>query len=134
MYVIGRNDYGQLFTGNTTRAYYATEVEKEKDILTMALTEGQTGLMVDAEGNVYTVGYNGQGQLGNGTYESLTSKICISNTKVVVNPNIINYKNIGENNQKVECKTTIGFNLIRDEVEGSTYEFSTLDSEVATVA
>ncbi len=48
--------------------------------------------MVDAEGNVYTVGYNGQGQLGNGTYESLTSKICISNTKVVVNPNIINYK------------------------------------------
>ncbi len=100
----------------------------------MALTEGQTGLMVDAEGNVYTVGYNGQGQLGNGTYESLTSKICISNTKVVVNPNIINYKNIGENNQKVECKTTIGFNLIRDEVEGSTYEFSTLDSEVATVA
>ncbi|MEF2932606.1 MAG: hypothetical protein U0O43_07040, partial [Clostridia bacterium] len=121
MYVIGRNDYGQLFTGNTTRAYYATEVEKEKDILTMALTEGQTGLMVDAEGNVYTVGYNGQGQLGNGTYESLTSKICISNTKVVVNPNIINYKNIGENNQKVECKTTIGFNLIRDEVEGSTY-------------
>jgi len=33
MYVIGRNDYGQLFTGNTTRAYYATEVEKEKDIL-----------------------------------------------------------------------------------------------------
>ena len=95
MYVIGRNDYGQLFTGNTTRAYYATEVEKEKDILTMALTEGQTGLMVDAEGNVYTVGYNGQGQLGNGTYESLTSKICISNTKVVVNPNIINYKNIG---------------------------------------
>ena len=85
MYVIGENDYGQLFTGNTTRAYYATEVEKEKDILTMALTEGQTGLMVDAEGNVYTVGYNGQGQLGNGTYESLTSKICISNTKVVVN-------------------------------------------------
>ena len=36
----------------------------------MALTEGQTGLMVDAEGNVYTVGYNGQGQLGNGTTEN----------------------------------------------------------------
>ena len=134
MYVIGRNDYGQLFTGNTTRAYYATEVEKEKDILTMALTEGQTGLMVDAEGNVYTVGYNGQGQLGNGTYESLTSKICISNTKVVVNPNIINYKNIGENNQKVECKTTIGFNLLKENIEGSTYEYKTLDQEVATVA
>ncbi len=30
MYVIGRNDYGQLFTGNTTRAYYATEVEKKR--------------------------------------------------------------------------------------------------------
>ena len=134
MYVIGENSNGQLFTQNTTTQPYAKEVETDKDILTMALTENSTGLIVDEEGNVYTVGYNGQGQLGNGTYESLTSKICISNTKVVVNPNIINYKNIGENNQKVECKTTIGFNLIRDEVEGSTYEFSTLDSEVATVA
>ncbi len=51
------------------------EVETDKDILTMALTENSTGLIVDEEGNVYTVGYNGQGQLGNGTYESLTSKI-----------------------------------------------------------
>ncbi len=83
MYVIGRNDYGQLFTGNTTRAYYATEVEKkEKDILTMALTEGQTGLIiVDTKGNVYTVGYNGQGQIGNGTYENTTEKVFISQVK-----------------------------------------------------
>ena len=57
-----------------------------------------------------------------------------SNLKIKVNPNIISYKNIGENNQKIECETQIGFNLLRDEVEGSTYEFSTLDSEVATVA
>ena len=134
MYVIGRNDYGQLFTKDTTKQYYAKEVEKDKDILTMALTGYQTGLIVDEEGNVYTVGYNGQGQLGNGTYENLTSKICISNLKIKVNPNIISYKNIGENNQKIECETQIGFNLLRDEVEGSTYEFSTLDSEVATVA
>ena len=81
MYVIGRNDYGQLFTKDTTKQYYAKEVEKDKDILTMALTGYQTGLIVDEEGNVYTVGYNGQGQLGNGTYENLTSKICISNLK-----------------------------------------------------
>ncbi len=100
MYVIGENSNGQLFTQNTTTQPYAKEVETDKDILTMALTENSTGLIVDEEGNVYTVGYNGQGQLGNGTYENLTSKICISNTKVVVNPNIINYKNIGENNQK----------------------------------
>ena len=127
MYVIGENSNGQLFTQNTTTQPYAKEVETDKDILTMALTENSTGLIVDEEGNVYTVGYNGQGQLGNGTYESLTSKICISNTKVVVNPNIINYKNIGENNQKVECKTTIGFNLLKENIEGSTYEYKTLD-------
>ncbi len=87
MYVIGRNDYGQLFTGNTTRAYYATEVEKkEKDILTMALTEGQTGLIVDTKGNVYTVGYNGQGQIGNGTYENTTEKVFISQVKLNTTP------------------------------------------------
>ena len=134
MYVIGYNNYGQLFTQNTTTQPYAKEVEKNLDILEIAPTQYSTALIVDGEGNVYTVGYNGQGQLGNGTYESLTSKICISNTKVVVNPNIINYKNIGENNQKVECKTTIGFNLLKENIEGSTYEYKTLDQEVATVA
>ena len=31
MYVIGRNDYGQLFTQNTTKQSYAKEVEKDKE-------------------------------------------------------------------------------------------------------
>jgi len=133
MYVIGRNDYGQLFTGNTTRAYYATEVEKEKDILTMALTEGQTGLMVDAEGNVYTVGYNGQGQLGNGTYESLTSKICISKVKLNTTPKVINYKKAGDTGEKIEYTVTAGFNLLYEEVEKGECEYKTQDDQIATV-
>jgi len=133
MYVIGRNDYGQLFTGNTTRAYYATEVEKEKDILTMALTEGQTGLMVDAEGNVYTVGYNGQGQLGNGTYESLTSKICISQVKLNTTPKVINYKKAGDTGEKIEYTVTAGFNLLYEEVEKGECEYKTQDDQIATV-
>ena len=52
MYVIGENSNGQLFTQNTTTQPYAKEVETDKDILTMALTENSTGLIVDEEGNV----------------------------------------------------------------------------------
>ncbi len=41
---------------------------------------------------------------------------------------------MGENSEKkILAKTTIGFNLIKENIEGSTYEFKTLDSEVATV-
>ena len=133
MYVIGRNDYGQLFTGNTTRAYYATEVEKEKDILTMALTEGQTGLMVDAEGNVYTVGYNGQGQIGNGTYENTTEKVFISQVKLNTTPKVINYKKAGDTGEKIEYTVTAGFNLLYEEVEKGECEYKTQDDQIATV-
>ena len=133
MYVIGRNDYGQLFTGNTTRAYYATEVEKEKDILTMALTEGQTGLMVDAEGNVYTVGYNGQGQIGNGTYENTTEKVFISQIKLNTTPKVINYKKAGDTGEKIEYTVTAGFNLLYEEVEKGECEYKTQDDQIATV-
>ena len=83
--------------------------------------------------SVYTVGYDGQGQLGNGIYENTKNKICISNIQVKVTSQIINYQNVGENSEKILAKTTIGFNLIKENIEGSTYEFKTLDSEVATV-
>ena len=133
MYVIGRNDYGQLFTGNTTRAYYATEVEKEKDILTMALTEGQTGLIVDTKGNVYTVGYNGQGQIGNGTYENTTEKVFISQVKLNTTPKVINYKKAGDTGEKIEYTVTAGFNLLYEEVEKGECEYKTQDDQIATV-
>ena len=140
MYVIGDNNYGQLFTKDTNGKTYATPVETDKDILTMAVTTHkessecyQTGAIVDQDGMVYTVGYNGYGEMGNGTTQHLTTPWCISKLKIKVNPRTINYKNIGENSEKISYKMTMGFNLIKDNIEGGTYKFSTLDNNIATV-
>ena len=39
MYVMGNNNYGQLFTQDTTTRGYATPVETDKDILTATITK-----------------------------------------------------------------------------------------------
>ena len=136
MYAVGRNNYGQLFTKDTSTKYKVVEVEKDKDIIagTMTLSNTtQTGAIVDQDGMVYTVGLNDYGQMGNGTIESLITPWCISKLKIKVNPKIINYKNIGENSEKITYEMTMGFNLIKDTIEGGTYKFSSLDKNVATV-
>ena len=133
---MGKNGYGQLFTQDGTNRLYATEVETDKDILTMALTANltnQTGAIVDQEGMVYTVGYNGTGEMGNGTVQSLATPWCISQAKLEVTPKIINYKNIGEDTQTITKNISVGFNLLKDNVEGKTFTFTSMDESVATV-
>ena len=99
----------------------------------MALTEGQTGLIVDTKGNVYTVGYNGQGQIGNGTYENTTEKVFISQVKLNTTPKVINYKKAGDTGEKIEYTVTAGFNLLYEEVEKGECEYKTQDDQIATV-
>ncbi len=133
------NNYGALFTKDTSYKTYATPVETDKDILTMALTRNydgyNTGAIVDQDGKVYTVGYNANGEMGNETTQNLTTPWCISKLKIETNTNIINYKNIGDNSEKkITYKMTMGFNLIKDSIEGGTYKFSTIDEKIATVS
>ena len=60
LYVAGRNDFGALFTKDTNYKVWATPVETDKDILTMAETRNyesyNTGAIADQDGMVYTVG------------------------------------------------------------------------------
>ena len=88
MYVSGYNPYGELFTKDTTNRKYATPVETDKDILTASTTKNvniQTGAIADINGNVYTVGYNGHGQIGNGTTESSINKNMYKPSKTTSN-------------------------------------------------
>ena len=136
MYVMGKNGYGQLFTQDVTNRLYATEVETDKDILTMALTTNlanQTGTIVDQNGMVYTVGHNGAGEMGNGTIQTLTAPWCISNLKIEAKPDIINYKNIGEDTETITKSIVMEFNLLTDNVEGTNFSFTSMDETVATV-
>ncbi len=49
MYVIGRNDYGQ-YSQETQQEILCNRSRKRKRYTNNGIKEGQTGLMVDAEG------------------------------------------------------------------------------------
>ena len=135
MYVSGYNPYGQLFTKDTTNRKYATPVETDKDILTASTTKNYnnpTGAIADQDGMVYTVGYNGYGQMGNGTVQNLITPWCISKKKINIEKNIINFQKEGEQ-EKAAFNTTVEFNLIRDDVPNCKYSFKSLDKNVATI-
>ena len=135
MYTMGMNSYGVLFRGSdtTTKLYYASKVEASMNIVAVTATRNSsTGVIVDEDGMVYTVGLNSSGQLGNGTTENLTSKICISNEKINLSKNIINFQTEGETEQ-IEYTTTVAFNLLHDDVQGTNCTFTSLDETVATV-
>ena len=59
----------------------------------------QTGAIADQDGMVYTVGYNGNGEMGNGTIENLITPWCISKKKINVEENIINLEEKGNTKQ-----------------------------------
>ena len=133
VYTFGQNNNGVLFTGNTTMSYWATQVQTGMNVVAMGATRnGSTGTIVDQDGMVYTVGLNSSGQLGNGTIENLTGKICISKEKITPAKKIINFENSGDTEQ-ITYTTSVGFNLLHNELQGTECTFTTLDETVATV-
>jgi len=77
-------------------------------------------------------GYNANGEMGNGTVESLITPWCISKKKINVEKNIINFKVAGEQDQ-IKYNSSVEFNLIRETVPGDTCTFTSMDEKVATV-
>ena len=138
LYVGGMNNYGALFTKDTSYKTYATPVETDKDILTMALTRNydgyNTGAIVDADGMVYTAGYNAEGEIGDGTKQNTTTPTCISKVKLQATPSVINYQKAGDTGSKITCKTTAGFNLLYDKLEQTSCKFTSSNENVATVS
>ncbi len=123
---------------DTSYKTYATPVETDKDILTMALTRNydgyNTGAIVDADGMVYTAGYNAEGEIGDGTKQNTTTPTCISKVKLQATPSVINYQKAGDTGSKITCKTTAGFNLLYDKLEQTSCKFTSSNENVATVS
>ena len=68
---LGYNEYGQLGNGTTNSSSAAQDVKNATDIVQVAGSQnGQFGVFVKKDGTVWTVGYNGYGQLGNGTADN----------------------------------------------------------------
>ena len=96
LYVTGYASCAQNFTQSTSTRKYLYKTQENKKIIAMALTRStgkQTGIIVDDKGYIFTVGYNGNGEIGNGTVENRTKEWELTGLKVNVDQNnIINLK------------------------------------------
>ena len=101
VYSWGWNRYGELGDGtdgynvNSTSPICISDISSNilngKKIISIS-AGGNSSVAVDIEGKVYTWGFNGLGQLGNGTTDDSNVPICISE----IEGNILNEKNIIE--------------------------------------
>ena len=133
MYTMGANNYGNLFSSNTSKYYYAMLYQSDKNIQAMALTrDGNTGAICNEDGVVYTVGLNTCGQLGNGTVETLYTPISISDKKINVEKNIINFEE-PEEKETIKYTTNMRFNLLQNEIVGTDCIYTSQDTSIATV-
>lgn len=67
-YAWGSNRFGQVGDGTTTRRRYPVRVQTPAGVTFTAVTSGwHHTLAVGSDGNAYAWGYNGYGQLGDGT-------------------------------------------------------------------
>ena len=136
IYVAGYNNYGQLFIGNNKNTNVLTRVQEDKNVITQASTKNisyQTSAIVDDLGIVYTVGYNGHGEMGDGTTTSTLDPTSISNESIVVNKRrvILNLEN--NTTDKIDANTNLGFNLLFDNVDGEIVKYKSQDESIATI-
>jgi alpha-tubulin suppressor-like RCC1 family protein len=74
----GDNGYGQLGDGTTTQRLVPTAVSTITDITAVAASAFSHSVAVTSDGVVWTFGYNGTGQLGDGTTAYSTTPLAIS--------------------------------------------------------
>ena len=135
IYVVGENAYAQLLQGNTntvTRFKKIKDSENIEKIVTTKGTGGQTTAYTDNIGRIYTIGYAGLGQLGDGSTESSKQyqPYSISDYRFTTEENTENLKT-GET-KYINPKFEYGMNLITKEFTlNLTYE--SLDTDVVTV-
>ena len=70
---VGNNKYGHLIQGNSSTVKRLTKVNIDCEVKNIAITKHatlQTTAYVDEIGRIFTVGYSGNGELGNGTTEN----------------------------------------------------------------
>lgn len=120
LYVTGYASCAQNFTQSTSTRKYLYKTQENKKIIAMALTRStgkQTGIIVDDKGYIYTVGYNGNGEIGNGTVENRTKEWELTGLKVNVDQNnIINLKNAGDTS-KIKYDVSMKLNLLTDNIK-----------------
>ena len=84
LYVTGRSYSKSLFGTADGNVLYASKVQEDKEILMAKETdaEAETGALVDINGNIYTIGHNGEGEIGRWKYSTNYIKLVHLGQKV----------------------------------------------------
>ncbi len=134
VYAVGYNNYGQQFQNNTATNTKLTKIKTDVEITSIAVTtsqEYQAAAYVDTLGRIYTVGYNGNGELGNTTTTSSTIAYNISDGKILTDESLVNIEQGTSSyiNPRYESK----FTLLNNEVTMN-LKYESLDTSIATVS
>ena len=110
------------------------QVQEDKEILMAEETdaEAETGALVDINGNIYTIGHNGEGEIGVGNTANYIILVHLGENSIKVDKNIINLVK-GNSEQIKKTKITLGFNLLQDKINQGNSTYKSLDETVATV-
>lgn len=84
LYVSGYSSYGQLGTGENKSSITIATKAKNMDNTKFVDSNSYHSIASDNNGFVYTAGYNGYGELGDGTYTSTNEFNVIGDTYVHV--------------------------------------------------
>ena len=138
VYSWGYNNYGQLGLNNKTTYKAPKKVLDENgniglNNVILASSYGENTKFVKGDGTVWTVGYNANGELGNGFNTNTQLVSCISIPKLVVDQKVLTFNSVGET-KKINAKVSSGFNLLRSEIETDNYTYEILDTNIATIA
>ena len=90
----GQNNDGELGLGNTTEYSEPQQITDIKEKITDVKTGYYHSIALTENGEVYTWGYNGNGQLGNGTREDSLVPVKVAGLKNVTKVNAYKYMTI----------------------------------------
>ena len=90
LYAWGYNAYGQLGDGTTNQRFTPGVVNLPAGVTPTAVAAGYGhSLAIGSDGKLYAWGYNGQGQLGNGTYDYGSTSPVVVNLPAGVTPTAV---------------------------------------------
>lgn len=123
----GQNSNGLVGIGTTTVTTTPTKLTTftGKDLKTV-ITTGNTNIALDSEGKIWTWGYNGYGNCGNGATANVTTPICINTVNTSLNSVIfetVEYKT--ENEKYIVATDSTGKKWTWGDNSSCQIEFST---------
>lgn len=137
VYTAGYNEYGSAGNGSKTTNKMYTQMlgefgkEEFENGMLIAATNNSS-LVANTVGKVYTTGYNGYGQLGDGTKNTSSTLIGISNDSLEVEEPIIVMNHVGDT-KDIKAHMNLGFNILYQSLASENYTYESFNKNIATV-